>query len=558
MKKIIFVILITVFPACIDIPDDIILPEWDSELNLPIKTGKYFISEIIDSVKNSNILLRDTLYFGSDYFYDSVYFITTEETKSTLKITDSVKIPFNISSDTLYLYGNTGGGIIVNGLIYNPSPDYHLISAEFRRGIFNLTLKNLTPSDGFYEIIIPGFKKRTNNLIMRSSGSISSGGVIDIQFDLSEYVYNELPILGFNDYENFTSQEAPGFLFVGKISSNNPVVINVNTTISNNELIISKLRGSIKRIVFPYEEEEFSTGFGEDLKDLRNNIKFDDLKIKIDLNTLGDLNNIKIISDSLTFITYEKSPQGVVIDSSKILFNNLEYLRTELIAGQPLSLTFDKTNTNLQEIITKFPKYIKMGNRFIIDKSNLAIQEQTLSDDAKIVYSGKISAPLSFALKNMTYADTIKLFKNENEDGYLSNNDKDKLKKAKAARLSFDIENYTGLGFISSVRFLDERKNTLFTLRTSDNQNRILVPSAVIDQNGKPLAPGKTQSLFIELNSDEITTLLDYAKFILVDVALYSYNSNPNTFGPYVRLRAKDYIKYKISGMIKYQIGGKE
>ncbi|GEM_PF-2047635 len=558
IKKILSLIYITLISGCIELPDEVLFPTWDSELNLPIKSGKYFIRDLVDSLNNSNIILRDSLYQGTDYYNDSVYFVVIEDLNSSVKITDSIKIPFNISSDTLYLYGNTGGGIISNGLIYNPNPEYHLLEAEFRRGFFNLRLTNLTPADGFYEIIIPGFKRKSDNQIMRYTGSITAGSIININFNLSEYRYKELPILGFNDFENFTSQEAPGFLFVGRVSSSNPVLINVSTTIANNELIISRLVGRIKRVELPYEESEFSTGFGEDLKDFRNNIRFEDLKIKVNLETIGDLSNIKIISDSLTFLGYQKSSSGNIYDSLRIKFNNLNYLRTELIAGQKLSLTFDKNNTNLQELINKLPKFIKMGNRFILDKSNIAIQEQTVSDNAKIQYSAHISAPMVFALKNMSYADTINLFSNGNKDGYLSEDDKNKLKKAKAARLMFDVENYSGLGFVSSVKFLDKNKNFLFNLRTSDGNNRILIPPASVDQTGKPILPGKTQGFFIELNSNEIITLVEQAQYILVDVALYSYNSTPTTFGPFVRLRAKDFLQYKLSGMIKYQISSGE
>jgi hypothetical protein len=140
----------------------------------------------------------------------------------------------------------------------------------------------------------------------------------------------------------------------------------------------------------------------------------------------------------------------------------------------------------------------------------------------------------------------------------LSEDDKNILKRAKAARLIFDVENFSGLGFVSSVKFLDKQKNILFNLRTSDNNNRILIPPATVDQSGKPLIPGKTQNLFIELSGDEIITLVEKAHFVLVDVAFYSYNSNPTNFGPTVRLRAKDYLKYKLSGMVKFQINSGE
>jgi hypothetical protein len=155
---------------------------------------------------------------------------------------------------------------------------------------------------------------------------------------------------------------------------------------------------------------------------------------------------------------------------------------------------------------------------------------------------------------NATYADTVTLFDSFGEDGIFSDDAKKELNKGNSAKLSLDITNMIALGMTVITQIVDQNYNQLFSLKNASGQSSLVIPSANVNDDGVPISPGLSDGLALQLTKEEINLLLDQGKYVIISVAFNSTGSSGNTFGPYARVRAKDYIDYRLYGQVNYRV----
>ncbi len=541
---------------CIETPKDFVAPKWDVEINLPVKSDRFTLAEIIDSANNANIGLLDTLEFqdGTSLTGDSLYFLFVQDLNANSTIQDTLKIPVSIAPDTLDLSGTTLGGEITNAIIFNPDPDYHLIEAQFRSGSFDLKLVNNSAFQVEYEIIVPGFKKKSDASLMSDKGFVTGNSIAQISFPLAEYDYKELPVAGINDLFNYTVQASEGFFFVGKVKASGSVNVNFISEINNDDISLSKLVGRIKTTELAYFEQDYETGFGNDIKNFQQSFKFRDTRLAIRARTSGEMKNLKIVMDSLTVFGFDKSSGAQLTNPFPVNFNGNNFFKDSLTAGVRYFNVFDQDNTNLNDLFLKLPDVIRVGNRFILKKGSDAEQNQVISDRDSIHFRANLFAPVIVSVLNASYADTTALFNTFTESGIFSEDNKDDLRKGNSAKLSLDINNMIALGLTVVTQIVDQNYNLLFSLKNTSGQSAIVIPSADVNADGVPISPGLSDGLALELTKEEINLLIDQGKYVIISVAFNSSGSSGSTFGPYARVRAKDYIDYSLYGQVNYRV----
>jgi hypothetical protein len=537
---------------CIDTPKEVVAPKWDVEINLPVKKDRFTLAEIIDSSNNANIGILDSLGFqdGTSITGDSLYFLFVQDLEANSTIQDTLRIPISLAPDTLDLSGSTNGGEITNAIIYNPDPDYHLIEAQFRSGSFDIRLVNSSAFQIEYEIIVPGFKRKSDGALMQDIGTIAANTSSSISFPLADYNYKELPVAGINDLFNYTVQASEGFFFVGKVRASGSVNVDFISEINNDDITLSKLVGRIKTTELAYFEENYETGFGNDIKNFEESISFRDTRLAIRARTSGEMKNLKIVMDSLTVVGFDKSGNQIL----PINFDGKNYFRDSLTAGVQYYNVFNQDNTNLNDFFLKLPDVIRVGNKFILKKGDEAEENQTISDSDSIHFRANLFAPLIVSMLNATYADTVTLFDSFGEDGIFSDDAKKELNKGNSAKLSLDITNMIALGMTVITQIVDQNYNQLFSLKNASGQSSLVIPSANVNDDGVPISPGLSDGLALQLTKEEINLLLDQGKYVIISVAFNSTGSSGNTFGPYARVRAKDYIDYRLYGQVNYRV----
>ncbi len=530
--------------GCVELPEDVILPRWDVELNIPITERSYLLAEILDSAKNPNIDI-----FSQSGEADSLYLLVSSDISGSAAIQDTIKIPVQPIPADFDLSGPVApNSPIRRGLVYNPDPEFHLLKAEFKSGTINLKLKNNSAVPVKYTFILPGFVNRNNGEVLELNGTLNPNSSLDEPINLVNFRYEERPV-GLSYLFPPYYQASKGFFFVGIAEATEAGIINIGFTseITSDEITVSKLEGRLKRTELARQNFTFDNTFGNDVGDFGSKIKFQEIKLNFSSITTGDFEGLKIIIDSLMVTGYDKLPNGNRINPVPLLFGGSPYFVKEMVAGDTLSLDFDEKNTNLTDFLTSFPDEIEVSTKFVIDNYSDSSTGIVSSTDS-IRYTMDIKAPLKVSLTDAGYTDTVKI------EGLSEENRKD-IVNGNSANLTLELENRIALGVLAKVTILDKNYNPLFVLKSSENNvtgDIIRIGSAAVNNEGIPVTPAiQTTSLLME--KDDFRKFAD-AEFVLIDVAVRSTGSTATNFGPFVRVRAKDWVKFKIYGGVNYHI----
>lgn len=532
--------------GCVDLPEDVLLPRWDVELNIPITDRSYFLAEILDSARNPNIDI-----FSQVGVADSLYLLVSSDITGSAAIQDTIKIPVQPIPTDFDLSGPIVPGVpIRRGLVYNPDPDFHLIRAEFKSGTINLKLNNDSAVPVNYRFVLPGFVNRTTNQVLELTGLLGANSSFNQPINLALFRYEERPLLGFNQLNPpYASQAAPGFYFIGIAEATDTGIINIGFTseITSDEITVSKLEGRLKKTELARQIFTFDNTFGNDVGDFGSKIKFQEITLNFNALTTGDFSGLKIVIDSLMVTGYDKLPNGTRINPVSLLFEGSPYLVREMEAGVPFSLIFNETNTNLTDFLASFPDEIEVSTKFVIDNISAASIGVVSSADS-IRYDMDIRAPLKVSVADAGYADTVKI------EGLSEENRKD-IVNGNTANITLELQNNIALGVLAKVTVLDKNYNPLFVLKSSENNvigDIIRIGSATVNADGVPITPS-TQISTLIMEKDDFKKFAD-AEFVLIDVAVRSTGSTTGNFGPFVRVRAKDWVKFKIYGGVNYHL----
>ena len=539
-KKITYILLVLsitiLVSSCFNPPDEIIFPTWDLTLNVPLASDTVYMDDLLESKNNNNLEIVDSPQWG-----DSIYLIVVKDIQAASGLDNKLHIPVPLVPGSLNLSGYTGGHEIKTATVYNPDPEYHIDTAEFISGELRFLMSNSSDFDADYEIILPGFRDKDNGEMIVLSGTAPANTSTPISFPLANVNYAELPVTGANDLDNFTSQESIGFMVVGIARTTSQLELNLNSRIDNSEITLSRLVGKLKRTNIEYFEDTYSTDLGDDLKDFRDNIEFDDIRMYVKAETFGELKNVKIVIDSMSVIGRETETRN----ESIMQFGDKNYYHDSLIAGEAFSREFNKTNTNLSEFLSRLPDEIVIGNKLYLEKNpNAEDDTQVISNSDSVKFTATIKAPLKIAVREVAYNDTTDIDFTQSEIDAINN--------ANSAALTIEVESYIALGAKLKIIFLDDYYDELFILTDESGSEQFSLTPATINSQGIPVSAG-SERVSVNLNEDEIT-LLALSKHVRFEATVSSTGSTTDEFGPYVRVRAKDYFRYKIFGTVDYHV----
>jgi hypothetical protein len=519
--------------GCIDTPKEPVFPNWDVEFNIPITGRTYKLSDIIDPGSNPNLTIGDKN--GNDSLY--VFIIT--DLHDTSPIVDKILIP-PLLPENLQISGSGKGS---NDLIFNRNSKlFRLDTAVFKSGFLYINLINQNLSFPInYTIKAPGFKKADNSMLL-IKGYLAPEQRKDTTINLFGYTYTQLTKYAFN---TDSTQRGDGILFRGEATSDGNEDVQLLSQISNSSITLSRLVGKIVKINVGYTEQEFYDLFGKDTKQFGNKIKFKSTKVIVNAVTKGEIKNLKVIVDSLSVIGSNKISDGNYGPSYNLEINRNKYYMDSLVAAKTITRTYDENNTNILDFMQNFPDLIKVKSNFQIDNIS-QYTSGTLSDKDSLEVRLNITTPGIISIAGAGYKDTSEI--------EISDKDREDILKGRGAKLTLEVENHIPLGLLAKCTFTDKNYNPLFTLRNSNN-NYIdefeIVPSAV-DNNGIPLQ-STTSKISCVLNADEFTKF-KIAAYVFIEITLRSTGSTSSDFGPFVQIRANDFVKFKVYGNVIYNL----
>jgi len=261
------------------------------------------------------------------------------------------------------------------------------------------------------------------------------------------------------------------------------------------------------------------------------------------IETFGEMKNLKIVFNDMTITGYNEDDTGNLIDPNPLLFNGSTSFSDSMIAGIPYQRDFDQTNTNINEFILSMPAAIKVQNNFALDNadpdSNIVL---STSDSIKIIAG--FSAPLVVSAKRASYDGTV--------DMNIDDSNRDDFNKILSAYITADIYNRIPIEVVAHADIIDQEGNVLFTVHDDQGNTDLTIPGAEVDANGIATTPYH-KVLKIPITNQEMQNVLDGYQ-VRVSVGASSTGSTDTDFGPYVRIRANDFLRYKLKAGGVYHV----
>ncbi len=539
IKQFLIIISLSIFvTACFDFPKDAIMPNWDVDVNVPLTGDKVTMMELLDPESSDFLGIYDSI--GVD---DSLYFLFVDDIENTDAIAQSIVINPAPFPSALNIEGEATNDTVSSAIVFNPDQDYHLIAASFSSGSFKITITNNESTSTYFKIIIPGFKKKTDGTQMIVTDNIPGNTFRTYTKEMSLYNYRELPVyFGFPLTEPYNYQNAQGFLVVLKAFSNNE--INLSSTINNDPSTVERLEGKIKRLSLGKISQIIETGLTSDIEDFQSSITLRDATLKLTAQTIGEISNVAVIFDDMQITGFEKNQDGNIVDSTKLLFNGSDSYRDSMITGQPFFVEFNQDNTNVTDFLLNFPSSIRINNEFTV--APVANTTQIISSSDSIKITAQISAPLILAAKEASYDSEAEID--------LSDDDKDALNDVRSAYVRAEIANRMPIGVSVRIAIVDRNENELFALQNTNGSELFEIAAGQVDSETGAVTNSTHSDLVFSINENQINLLTSSGAKAKLAIFAKTSGGTSSTFGPFVRFRANDYLEYKISAGIVYNV----
>ncbi len=528
--KIFFSVLILVgffaiqnFIGCVDLPNEVIMPQWDVDLNVPILKKSYLLEDIVKSDKDPNISIDPI---------DSLYVIHSDNYLSSTGVSEFMQLVNESSSKDNIL------PVVENDSlqIYIPFPDSIQIDhAKFKSGSISFNLVNHSlSSDMNINIRIPAIIKPDGtqlslNFIVHANSTLSS------IYYLQNHTYQEPA----NQVSLFKGQ----IWLIAKATSLDNFAYSSFDVITK-EMKFTNANGYIPTKIIKVDQEEYAVDLGSDLVKYKDKLYLKDAVLYVNAaynsNTSNpfdlEIRNLNIVGKRKTgeqeqLLFYENINSPL---SQSFRFNN-----------GVLQKAFDETNSNITDFISFMPDSIIINADYVLNPDDDKTY-RTLNDMDSVAFETNFSAKSSLILRQTTITDTL--------DVDISDDNRKEIDKAQSASLTIVADNHIPMTAFFKITLADENYNPLFTLKGNNGVDSLQFTGAAVDQSSGEVTAATSTSQSINLNAEEIQQLAN-AKYAFISASIRTKDAmDSNQNPPFVTVRPSDWINLKSFGNIKYRL----
>jgi len=528
MKRLITVLrilplLLVLIIGCFDLPEELILPEWDVELNVPLTNKTYTLYDMFQP-ESKNALT--TTLTGDDF-----YLVESDNYTANSKVADYIN---------LLGQGSTSQSFIIPAnepaqSVFIIFPDeIEIDQATFVSGFLSFAIQNLSASAISSSIRVPGVKKPDGSeLIIHSNvAAFSRDSII---YDLSNHQYTlplNQPIQNKNSLQLVASANSA---MNGSFETVNFYLYDFN---------FSSITGSLPRTLLGNNRTSASLNLG-DAVDFRGKLFIKEGSLSLRSEYVSTHQNI------FEFELANFKVNGIRNNGEQKLLkrNDGQALTFRLVNGV-YDLTLNESNSNITEFISFLPDSIVISSEYILNPSNDNVIGTVTNQDS-IKFSTQFSTKSIFAIKQTNFIDTLEID--------LSEDDRDKIRDGMGADLNIYLENAIPIDAFVKATLTDENYSPLFTL--TKNQNGVdslqFLGSQVNNNTGQIISPTITLNT-IALDSAKIMQLSN-ARYAIISTTVNTKNAtNENPNPPTVQFKSSDWLNMKCYGKVKYHLSPEE
>lgn len=507
--------------GCFDLPEELIMPEWDVDLNVPLTNKTYTLYDmfkpesqrfISTSINNENFYLIQTDFMES--YYEILKYISIANGGT---FTKDFIVPANASTNPVFI----------------TFPD----SVEIERGTFmdgqiSFSIQNPHSAAIFSRIKIAGVRKPDGSeLIIESNLQPFESDSISYDLTGCEYVFPQ----------TLSSQNKNGLHLEASANCSLPNAFEV-VHFYGYGFRFSSVTGVLPQKSLGIKS---TSSFLEinDAAALRDKIFIKECKltIKSQYSSLHQ-NNFSIEVKDAKFIGKRKDGQEKLLRRSDGQSINL------IVQNGLAEYVFDQDNSNISDFLAFLPDTISISAECILNPLNERLSKTVTNQDS-INFLASFSAKSVFAIKQTNFKDTVEI--------EISQDDRDKIRKSREAELNIHIENAIPIDAHLKASVLDKNYNTLFVLTqaSSGPDSLFFAGSQVNNSTGQIISPTFTANS-IMLKSSQINQLAD-ARYIILSTTINTTNGF-STNPPMVYFKSSDWLKMKCFGKIRYRVASGE
>ncbi|MGE5812822.1 MAG: hypothetical protein ACM339_15035 [Ignavibacteria bacterium] len=519
MKNILKVLIVLLFSillnsGCVDLPEEIIPPQWDVDLNLPIVNRSYSMSDIIDENRN--------IYSGVN---DSIYIIESDDYNVNSGIANMIELDNESIMNNVVIDARSDTQMI---LILFPE-GIEIDSAVFSSGTIQYRIYNPTSEIIYLTLKIPGISK--DGLVLTVNRTVFPMSYDSAAHNLEGYKYN------------FPIDQHPSlkkFLVLNPSITSGNLNDSVICDFTNSNFQFSSITGRINRKNLGNFNEAFSLKLGDALK-YRDKLFLKEASLNFSTDYASyynsifkaGLRNLQIIGRRNTGETQNLSFR----DGSSIDI---------LLQTQKSEIIFNELNSNINEFLTFLPDEIEIIAEHIINPENENVSFTTTNKDS-IKYGVLFRTRGYLALKNTTVTDTLEL--------KINGGDRESILESKKADLNISIENAIPLTASFKVVLADKDFNPLFTVsRNSLGEDSLLVNGGEINSSTGDVISPALSFHGISLNADEIRMLAN-SYYAIVSTTVKTKESSENLSSlQMVPIKVSNWVSIKAYGMVRYHV----
>jgi hypothetical protein len=517
LKKIVSSIFLgfVMLSGCYEIPDQIVFPEWNTELNLPIINRTFTVDELI---KEQGYIATDELMVE-----DSIYVLGTEIYDLNADIADFIQlvgfapltnIPVSTDSQDVTLYLQFPEGA-------------ELDSAGFLSGLIEFGVNNQTNTEVTLQLSIPGITDpEGNQLVIQiiSPPQLESR----VTTDLKDHHYK----LPFYQPPQFYNSLMVNTSVMSGNGSGEFVLLNFSTS----EFLFSYVSGIMPATSLGRRSNTFA--FATTLSDYRDKLIVREAEMFLDAEFITEFNNpYPVDVQNLNIIGLRNDGLQFALRDSTGKEDMFVYVEDGIFQK-----TFNEQNSSITEFLSFLPDSIMLVAEYMLNPNN---ERGTAAIDDSIAFETIYSMKSFIALKKSTVVDSGEITLNQDQ--------KDAILDGNSAAVVIELENAIPLSGWLKIDLVDENHSPLFTISENSNgTDTIFFKGANIDQNGEVISSYVNQPLTVELNSSQVE-MFTRTKFVIYTVSLRTRDAflDPS---PFVALRPNAWVKVRSYGTINYRV----
>lgn len=506
-----------VLNGCMDLPDDLVMPSWDVDLNVPLANKTYTIYDMFkpESQNSINLSLGDNGF----YFIYTDEFISKSDVTEYLDFSDqppateSLILPTNLSEAETFILFPT---------------EMKIENAIFKSGILSFSIHNFSNAPISSTLFVPGITKPDGSEL-RLEHTLSGFGVDSIVYDLTNHIYN-VPM-------SQSSENNRGIKLIASASSTvSGTYEQVDCYLFN--LAFQSATGLINRKILG--QKKFSSSLNwNDASNLRGNLFIKEANMELAFNYISNHQNPFEIEVSNAQIIGVRSGGA----TKNLLKNGLNSFSFTMTNGKCVS-NFNENNSNITEFLAFMPDSFIVTSDLVLNPNN-ASQTKTVTNSDSVSFTIKFQTRSIFALKQTNFIDTL--------DVEFTQEERNKIKNSADAEINFHIENSIPFNAFVKATVMDEFHNPLFviTKNTANTDSLYFEGSQINSYTGQVLSPSITTNA-IKLNSSQLNQLSE-ARYLVISSTL-STSGSASENPPMVQFKSSDWLKLKCYGKVKHRI----